>query len=274
MKKLTFQNVAKKYLNSRIISDSHRLSIIRTAKSCKYLTAECLNSYIKTRLTHTTNQTVKHNRSILLTLWKFAYENDLIDHMPKNIIKIKSRKPPTKAWTIDQCKYLVDKTFEKDTTLLRNGASLGKFLRCWILIGYESGARYGDIFSFTHNNIENNALRWTMSKTGDPMTKILNDKTIESIEDLKKYNTAKDLRIIGWVIGRRQAIRLMKQHLKDCGLDGTSKFLRRSGATHIEINNPGYAKFHLGHRTSGLAEKSYIDYAQIRNHIPVTPKLI
>lgn len=34
------------------------------------------------------------------------------------------------------------------------------------------------------------------------------------------------------------------------------------------------AKFHLGHRSSGLAEKSYIDYGQITTRIPQTPQLV
>lgn len=143
-----------------------------------------------------------------------------------------------------------------------------------MLLGYESGARRGDIFDFKYSNIDNNILRWTMSKTGDPMTKILSPQTIQAIEDLKKYNINNDDRIIGWVLGKRRSLSVMKKHIISCGLSGTSKYLRRSGATHIEINRPGYAKFHLGHRTSGLAEKNYIDYGQITAQIPQTPILI
>ena len=82
-----------------------------------------------------------------------------------------------------------------------------------------------------------------------------------------------DGRIIGWVCQRRQAMRLMREHLDRCGLDGTSKWLRRSGATHIEMAEPGKATMHLGHRTPTLAAQSYIDWAQVRRITPRTPLL-
>lgn len=271
---ISFISVAKAYLNSRVVSNSHEKSVIRAAKRVKYLDSELLNKYLKSVVDKKSSHTVKHSRSILLSLWKYAYENNIINHLPKNIIKIKQKRKPTEAWTIDQCEYIVKKTFEKDSLKLKNGVSIGVFLRCWLLLGYESGARKGDIFGFKYSNLDDNILRWTMSKTGDPMTKILSPKTMQAIEDLKSYNINEDDRILGWVISSRRSLSIMKQHIKDCGLSGTSKYLRRSGATHIEIDHPGYAKFHLGHRTSGLAEKNYIDFAQINQHIPPTPVLL
>lgn len=100
-----------------------------------------------------------------------------------------------------------------------------------------------------------------MSKTGDPMTKILTEKTLQSIEDLKRYNKNNDKRILGWCLGKRQSLAMMKEHIESCNLSGSSKYLRRSGATHIEIKHPGYAKLHLGHRTNGLAETNYRTYS-------------
>lgn len=271
---VTFLSIARSYLNNRVVTKSYASNVIKVAKDVKFLTTESINNYLKKRLETIQASTVRSHRTILLGLWKYAYENDLIDHMPKNIIKIKIKRKPTKAWTIKDCEDLVQKTFEKDNTYLKNGTSIGKYLRCWILLGYESGARRGDIFNFKFSNLDNNILSWTMSKTGDPMTKVLSEKTIQSINDLQIYNTKNDDRILGWVLSKRRSLTIIKQHIIDCGLSGTSKFLRRSGATHIEIDKPGYAKFHLGHRTSGLAEKNYIDFSQITSNIPQTPRLL
>lgn len=270
--KIKFHTVAKKYLSSKIVSKHYHQSVLRVAKRCKYMTKEDVNNYIKKRLEKYTTITAKTDRTILLALWKFAYENDIIDHMPKNIVQIKQKKSPTKAWTMDECRNMVQNTFKYDNRKTRSGCSLGLFLRVWILIGYESGARFGDIFNFRHSDIESNILRWTMSKTGDPMTKILSDQCIKYINEIKSYNNT-DI-ILGWVMGKRQALCSMKQFLTDSGLSGSSKFLRRSSATHIEMNNPGYAKLHLGHRTNGLAEKSYLDFGQIRHNTPIAPKLM
>lgn len=61
--------------------------------------------------------------------------------------------------------------------------------------------------------------------------------------------------------------------LDSVGVGGTSKWLRRSGATHIEIREPGKARHHLGHRTLDLAAKAYIDWPQVRREMPRPPEL-
>lgn len=270
---ITFMSIAKEYLSSRIVSDHYYGSVLRIANNCQNMTNYDINEYLKKRLEKCSTITVKTDRTILLALWKFAYENNFIDHMPKNIVKIKIRKAPTKAWTIEECKQLINQTY-KDIRKNRRGVPVGLWLRVWILLGYESGARLGDVFSFKWSDIENNTLRWTMSKTGDPMTKILSAKCVEYINSLKTYNINNDPRILGWICSKRQAVRVMKEFLNNCKLNGSSKFLRRSGATHIEMNNPGMAKMHLGHRTAGLAEKNYLDFGQLRKNTPITPELI
>jgi integrase len=272
-KNKTFYSIATQYCDNHVLSDAYQNNVLRTAKKCKYMKADCLNKHLKQRLQSVSTVTVKSERTILLSLWKWAYENNLVKSMPKSIAKIKIARKPTKAWTIDQCRDMIDATFQIKQTN-KSGVPLGLFIRTWLLLGYESGARYGDIFSFKYDDIDNNTLRWTMSKTGDPMTKILSDKCIENIFQLKLYNKTSDDRILGWVSGRRMSQRIMNKFLRDCGLVGSSKFLRRSGATHIEMATPGMAKSHLGHRTSGLAEKSYLDFGQIRTKIPQTPQLI
>lgn len=127
---LSFSIVAKSYLSSRVVSESYSSSVIRVAKAVKSLTAEDVNAYLKRRMSQKNPSTVKHNRTILLTLWKYAYENDMINHMPKNIIKVKPRRNATKAWTIKDCENLVLKTFEKDSHKTKKGISIGVYLRC------------------------------------------------------------------------------------------------------------------------------------------------
>lgn len=266
--------VARKYVESKNLSKNYETNLLTTAKKCKYLTSEYINKYLKDRLNKVDTATAKSNRTIILILCKWAYENNILKNLPKNILKIKVKRKPTKAWTIDECKMLVAKTYELDNQKTKKGCSLGLFLRCWILLAYESGARFGDVFSFKTENIDKNILRWTQSKTGDPLTKILSDQLIDNIKHITTHPKAQSSdSILGWVVRRRQAFRIMEKFLKHCGLEGSGKFLRRSGATHLENKTPGSAKLHLGHRTSGSAEKHYIDYAQIERSIPIVPSL-
>lgn len=266
--------IAKQYVESKNLSAHYAKNVITTAKNCKYLSSEHINKYLKARLAIVDSSTAKSNRTIILVLYKWAYENDILENLPKNILKIKTKRKPTKAWTIDECKMLVSKTYDLDNEKTKTGCSLGLFLKCWILLAYESGARFGDIFSFNKNHLDKNILRWTQNKTGDPLTKILSDKLIDNINEITNNpNYQKSNSILGWVVKSRQAFRIMRKFLIVCGLDGSGKFLRRSGATHLENKTPGAAKLHLGHRTSGLAEKHYIDYAQIEKSIPIVPSL-
>jgi hypothetical protein len=79
--------------------------------------------------------------------------------------------------------------------------------------------------------------------------------------------------VLGWVCGKRWAMRLMKKLLADCNLEGSSKWLRRSSATHVEMKQRGSAKLFLGHRTQGMADKHYIDWGQVGAAHPQPPEL-
>lgn len=264
--------VARQYLSERACTPQHHASVLRVACRVRSLTRDRLNDYIRKRLEQAATVTVRTERSIALSLWRFAWERDLVAEAPKGIIKFKSRKPPTQAWTVEQLRAALAATSKFDKTRLRSGASLGKMLRCWMLIGYEGGARFGDNWRFTKDNIDGDVIRWVQSKTGDPISRTLSAPCVDAIAGMLKDSP--DGRILGWAAGRRQAMRLMKEHLERCGLSGTSKWLRRSGATHIEMTSPGKAKLHLGHRSVGLAESAYLDWGQIRKTTPTTPQLV
>lgn len=269
--KPTTLSIAKKYIDSKNLSKDYTSNVLSIAKDCKYLESDCINKYLKTRLDKVTTITAKNNRTILLCLYRFAYENDIINYPIKNILKIKVKKAPVKAWTHDDLKFMLKETEKFSNKKTRSGIGWDVFLKCWILLAYESGARFGDVFHFKRENLDNNILRWTMSKTCDPMTKILSESCLKYINIL--LDKSDDDTILGYIVKKRQAHRIMRLFIDSCSLEGTSKFLRRSGATHIEQNNPGMAKFHLGHRTNGLAEKHYLDYGQIKRNIPVVPSL-
>jgi len=269
---ITFPEIARQYLESRVVSGTYDANVRRIAGRCRVVTKERFNAYLQERLKVISPLTCRSERTILLTLWKWAYENELLPAMPRGILRIKSRKLPTRAWTVEQLQHAIAMTGKCDTKRLRSGASLGKFLRAWILLGYEAGARRGDLFAMTRKHIDGDTLRWTQAKTGDPIVKVLSPACLDAVTAM--LATSPDGSILGWACGRRMAMRHMREHLDRCGLDGTSKWLRRSGATHIEMVAPGKASLHLGHRTATLAAQAYIDWGQVRKTTPVTPRLL
>jgi integrase len=267
-----FSAVADDYLSQRSVSRNYSANVSRVASKAGAISAERINAFLKCRLELVAGTTVRSERTILLTLWRDAYERGLVDDAPRGVMRIKARRKPTKAWTIDELRVAIDKAGTYGHRKLRSGALLADFLRCWILLGYEAGSRFGDLWSLSASNVEGDVLRWTQSKTGDGITKILTPACLAACR--KMLERSVDGRIIGWACRPRMAQRWMRVHLDSCGLEGTSKFLRRSGATHIEMSSPGQAKHHLGHRTPGLAESNYLDWGQIRQRSPQPPALV
>lgn len=262
--------LAKQYLAARNVSAQHEKNVTRVAEKCGELSADRINAYLKARLQSVSTITAKTERTILLCLWRWAWDNKLVEQPPRGILRIKPIRKPTKAWTEEQCRLLLTRTAEM-TGVLRSGARLGSFLRCWVLLGYEAGARRGDLFSLRAEDFDGDALRWTQHKTGDPINKVLTKACIAAVREMLAVSP--DGTVLGWVCGQRQQMRIMRKFLDDCGVGGSSKWLRRSGATHIEIREPGKARHHLGHRTLDLAAKAYIDWTQVRREMPRTPEL-
>lgn len=266
----SLESLARRYLAERLVSDIYAQNLLRVAQRCRDLTADAVNCYLRRRLGEVAAVTAKGERTMILSVWRYAYEQEIVDSPARGIVKIKPTKPPTQAWTIEQLKAVLAAAGGV-AGAMRTGVQKSLVLRAWILLGYESGSRYGDIWAWTRRNIDGDVLRWTQHKTGDGIQKVLSPACLSVVNQL--LDKSPDGRVIGWVCGRRQAMRMMKGHLTSCGLPGTSKWLRRSGATHIEMETPGRAKLHLGHRSVGLAERAYLDWGQIRTLSPQTPRL-
>jgi hypothetical protein len=81
--------------------------------------------------------------------------------------------------------------------------------------------------------------------------------------------------VFGDLISAVQIVRVMRRLVKQAGLDGTGKWLRRSGATYCEA--AGYdASGHLGHKSPGM-KIHYIDrllLAEIRPDEPRVPPVL
>ena len=269
---MTFARIAEDYLAERIVSATYAANVRRIAMRAGEVIVDGLNAYIKRRAAERASTTVRSERVILLTLYRWGYENKLINNAPRGVMRVKARRAPTRAWTLPQLRQLVEATGARDGRRLRSGADLGLFLRCWVLVAYESGARLGDVMAFTADNINGDLLAWTQSKTGDPMVRTLTPACLTAIDQM--LQASPDGRILGWACGRRMALRRMRTLIDAVGIGGTGKWLRRSGATHCEMERAGAGRLHLGHRSPALFEQAYADWGQLRTRTPKTPALV
>jgi integrase len=254
-------DIATEYLESRDCHPGYRAAMLSLASKLPELSAKAINAHLRVRSDSVSPVTLANERRQALTLWRWAWEEGRTDAAPRGVMKIKAPPKPVKAWTIAECRALVKGAEKFFGTRLRNGADLGKFLQCWVLLAYETGARYGDVFAWKRGNISGCAVGWVTSKTGVPCTRILSDKAISLVNEM--LEASPNGTILGWVCCRRQSFRLMRRLIEGCVPGGSGRWLRRSAATHLEMNQPGKAQWFLAHRTAGLAARHYLDQSQL-----------
>lgn len=241
-------------------------------KNCRTLSTDAINKYLHKRSKEIVSVTLATERAMLVGVWKWAYETGRIDSPPRGIVKIKVSRRPTRAWTLEQCCTGVKGTFAIKGMVRGKDIPMGLLLRCMMLLGYETGARLGDLWELRKEDFEGDTIRWSQHKTGDPHVKTLSQPCLDAVREMLAKSP--DGRVLGWTMLKSSAGRRLVLYLREIGLSGSTKWLRRSGATHIEMAHPGKGRLHLGHRTVGLAERSYIDWSQVRRDIPCVPTLL
>jgi len=182
----TFTELATHYLSGRSVSSAYQRHVLAVAKRAGTIGSDKLNRYLARRLEQVSGITARNERTILLSVWCHAYHSGKVEEAPRGIGKLRARRKPTKAWTVPQLQSLVKATEKHDGRRLRSGADRGAFLRAWVLLGYECGARMGDLFAFGRQHIDGDSLAWTQSKTGEPLTRVLTPACLDSIDAMLK----------------------------------------------------------------------------------------
>lgn len=264
-------DVAQRYLAEREVHPLYVRGLTALAGKLTEFSAQAINSHLRMRRESVGPVTVANERRMALTLWRWAWEEGLVDSAPRGVQRAKAPLQPVKAWSISECRALVkgaEKFFGKR---LRNGADLGVFLQCWVMLGYETGARYGDIFAWTRQNLSGCAIGWVTSKTGVVCTRVLSDRALELAQQM--LDASPDDRILGWVCCRRQSFKLMRKLISSSLSEGSGKWLRRSAATHLEMQEPGKAQWFLAHKSPGMASRHYLDQRQLAGSASRPPSI-
>lgn len=259
---MTTASIAQRYLAGRDCHPDYKKCMLNLAGKLTDLSASAINAHLRMRQESVSAITVANERRQALTLWRWAWEEGLTDHAPRGVMKVKAPLRPVRAWTIADCRALVKGAEVFFGKRMRNGVDIGKFLQCWVLLAYETGARYGDIFSWKKDNFVLSSVGWVTSKTGVPCTRQLSGRALALVAEM--LAASPDGRVLGWVCCRRQSFKLMRHLISAAGLPaGSGRWLRRSAATHLEMNQPGKAQWFLAHKTAGLAARHYLDQSQL-----------
>lgn len=272
----TMVDVAESYLNERSVSQGYRLGVLLTAK--KMAAANVTPLTISDSLFNrwllglkAASCTRANNRVMGLTLWRHAIDLGLTDKSIGRVASVKRVFPPPVAWSMDELSKLLDYASNLSGSI-KQLCPCRTYWRAWIMLGYESGLRMTDLHDLRASAIRGNRLWTAAHKTGAPVSKRLSADCVAAVQDLVARGDGQT--IFKWLLCNDRTTINFKKLCDEAGVKGTSKYLRRSGATHVEIVQPGSARAFLGHKSIGLAEKHYIDTTLLPDRTPCPPSIV
>lgn len=178
---------------------------------------------------------------------------------------------PPVSFTLEEVESLLSSASSFPGDFLRSKCPKGLLLRAFLQGLYETGFRFSDMLSLKKANHRPRRISITVSKTGKSLHKVISQELDDLLRQLGDLSP--DESVFTWAVQKRCLRIHMQQLWKKAGLPGSPKWLRRTGATMIEAEQPGMAKVFLGHSpwSHGLAERHYIDESLLPNRCPAPP---
>lgn len=272
---MTIAELATRYCN-RVgargsYAHQYRVLTRRLPWQVSQLSPDLIDAYLTDALDHLAPSTVAKHRRMLACLLKFAASERLLNKrtVPRTLRKVKCQPPNPRAWSHADIRSLL-----ADAERLKGGTRhcpYAVLLPAWILAAYSTGLRRQDLLELRHDAIRGSKAAIQQAKTGWPHVVCLDPASLAAIRRLPR----KGPRVFGDLISAVQVVRVMRRVVKQAGLEGTGKWLRRSGATYCEA--AGFdASGHLGHRSPAM-KIHYIDrllLAEIRPDAPRVPPVL
>ncbi len=253
---MTVRQFAEAYALQSGASPGYREQLIVMAKRLPWgvadLTVANIDAYLTNALGHLAASTVHNHRRMLSTLRRAALRDGLlVDDCTRPIRRVKHTLPMVRAWTHDEMRHLLAVASEMPGGTLYCPHRI--LLPAWILVGYSSGLRLGDLLAITYDSLRGDRLATVLQKTRQQHVVVLDGNALESIRSLPRRGP----KIFGGLVGRSRIIVAMRSLVKRAGLTGSGKYLRRSSATYAQLAGMD-ATGHLGHLTPGM-KRHYLD---------------
>lgn len=217
--------------------------------------------------------TIRGNRTSILTLWYAAYEDGLIQGLPRRVRVIKQPDRVPECWTLEQLGKLLAACDRLEGRFRNLPVSKRLYARSLINAKYDTALRLSDVLSIERDWIwPGGYVSIVQSKTGRAHRVQFRETTLAEIAEVTE---ALPNRRLIWpaFAQRRRFYVFFRQLVRDAGLRGTSKWLRRSSASYFERENPGAAWRHLGHTGPGLDREHYLDPRVSYPAMPLPPAI-
>lgn len=271
------QQTVEHYLSSRQCSSDYAQALRRVARSLQQhglanpsaFSEASFNRWLKSLDQSPT--TVSNYRRMGMTIWKHAARQKLVDDPSGDLLKVKPRVSPPIAWSMDELQRLLRTCRGLDGHFKISGCPRWLFFTAMVLAGYELGVRKGDLHNLRVDQVRGQRVHIVQNKTGIVVGKIISQECSGLLQQLIALGDGKT--VFRWALGRKWLYLNFRQVVKQAGLTGSLKYLRRSGATHCEIAHPGSAGKFLGHLSPGLAAKYYLDPTLLAETQPRPPAI-
>jgi len=267
--------LATSYCDEREVTPDYRQALLRVARSMRaagiepsVATESLMNRWLAGL---SQSQTTRSNyRRMGMTLIRYAIDRRECRQFIGRVVRVKSKISPPVAWSMAELSTLISAA-RKLRGELKKGCPESLFFEAWIRAGFETGLRFSDLLALRCSCLRGSRLYVVANKTGVPIPKVLSSRCVEILTELSVHSGG--VEFFRPILSERW-IRIRWARLcKAAGLTGTPKWLRRSGATHCEIRQPGSAKKFLGHLSDGLAMKHYVDQTLLPDQCPAPPPI-
>jgi len=252
---MNIQFFARKYALKAGVSPGYLEQLVVFTKRLDWqiedVTVEMVDEYLTQALKTLSPATVANHRRMLRTLLLEAQKQGLNTCILHKFRRVKCPQPVPVAWSLDEIRQLVHAARNMHGNI--RGLQKASLLEAWLLTAYATGLRAGDLITLRWDQIRGRRIYRLQNKTSTPIVSVLTDEAFAACKALPR----RDL-----VFGEFAALNTIQQWVsivvKNAGLSGSTKWLRRSGATYSKVHGRSPKAF-LGHLTDGLAERNYVD---------------
>jgi integrase len=147
------------------------------------LVERVVNQWLSTVAAEKSSATVLGHKRGVTVLWNWLAGQNLVrPYDSRRLRRVTVTTPPPRSWSVDQVRALL----EGAATLLQpcNHGTAAELMRAWVLLGYESGLRPGDMRRLTPADVARNVISITQNKTGRPHSFAITAATRAALEPL------------------------------------------------------------------------------------------
>lgn len=211
--------------------------------------------------------TIKAYVAGIMAIWRTAWRVEIVDHLPRRVQQVRLHPPLVHAYTEEQVNQLL-RVSRRMSGRFPYGVPHHIGGPAYIRAAWDTGVRPCDMRALSLAHLCEEGVVCRQQKTGEIVVSRFNPGTLEALMDALPPGGERFFPMTKEVL-----CRWFRKLRAQAGLPGSPKWIRRAGATAVELAQPGSAQAYLGHKTAGLAMRHYVDLRQIWRSKPLPPPL-